>query len=162
MKLTITRVWMLTALIALLVGVSGCKGHVEKNAEGETTSVGVKTDPAATEAVKEAGQDVADAAKEAGQDVKEGAEQAGDAIAEGADKAAQATGDAAVTAKVKAMLIADPEVGALKIEVDTVDGKVTLTGSAESAYQKKEAGKLAQHTEGVKSVSNLIVVVPKK
>jgi osmotically-inducible protein OsmY len=162
MKLTINKVWMLAALLALVVGVSGCKGHVEKNAEGETTSVGVKTDPAATEAVKEAGQDVADATREAGQDVKEGAAQAGDAIAAGAENAVEATGDAAITAKVKSMLIADPEVGAMKIEVDTVDGKVTLTGSAETAYQKKEAGKLASHTEGVKSVNNLITVVPKQ
>jgi len=161
MKSTLIKV-ALAALLALAVfGAGACKGHVEKNAEGETTSVGVKTDPAATEAVKEAGEKAADAAHEAGQDIKEGAEQAGAAIEKGAEEATQATDDAAITAKVKSMLLADPEVGGLKIEVDTTNGKVTLTGSAESSYQKREAGKLASHTEGVRDVSNLIVVVPK-
>jgi len=134
--------------------------------------VGVKTDPQATEAARDAGHDVAEAAKEAGHEMKEGAQDAGQALAQGAEsagqavqeesaKAAEATGDAAITAKVKAMLLADPEVGGLKIEVDTVDGKVTLGGTAESAYQKKEAGKLARHTQGVRSVDNRIEVKPK-
>lgn len=162
MKRIVTKYSLLAALIVALVGLSACKGTVEKNAEGETTSVGVKTDPQATEAVREAGSEVAGAAKEAGQDMKEGAEKAGDALAKGAETAAEATGDAAITAKVKSMLLADPEVAGMKIEVDTVDGKVTLTGSAETPYQKKEAGKLARHTQGVRDVSNLIVVLPKK
>jgi hyperosmotically inducible protein len=158
MKLTATKVWVLAALVVGLLAVTGCKGHVEKNAEGDTTSVGVKTDPGVTEATKDAGNDMADATHEAGQDMKEGMDKAGDSMAAGADNAAAATGDAAITAKVKTKLLADPEVGGLKINVDTLDGKVTLTGTAESAAQKTEAGKLAKNTEGVSSVDNQITI----
>lgn len=162
MKLTATKFWVLAVLVVGLVAVTGCKGHVEKNSEGETTSVGVKTDPEATATAKEAGQDVADATREAGQDLKEGAEKAGDAMAAGAENAAEATGDAAITSKVKTRLLADPDVSGLQIDVDTVDGKVTLTGTAGSSAQKKEAGEVAKNTEGVKSVDNQITVTPTK
>lgn len=162
MKLTGTKVWMLALLVAGLVAAVGCKGHVEKNAEGETTSVGVKTDPEATAAAKEAGNDMADATREAGQDLKEGVDNAGDSLAAGADNAAEATGDAAITAKVKTRLLADPDVAGLQIEVDTVDGKVTLTGTAGSSAQKKEAGEVTKNTEGVISVDNQITVTPTK
>ena len=59
------------------------------------------------------------------------------------------------------MLIADPEVKGVAIEVDTVNGTVTLSGTAKSAYEKSEAEKLAKHTEGVVSVVNKIVVTTK-
>lgn len=173
MKRTLINVLAGASFALVLVVASGCKGHVEKNAEGEVTSVGVKTDPQATEAAKEAGQEAADAAREAGQDIKEGATEAGaaveagvakagEAVKEGAQEAAAATDDAAITSRVKARLLADPEVSGLQIDVDTVNGKVTLTGTAESAYQKKEAGKLARNAEGVVSVDNRIEVQPKK
>jgi hyperosmotically inducible protein len=110
----------------------------------------------------QAGQDL----KQAGRDMKEGAEDAGQAIQDGAEKldakygpaAREMLGDAAVTARIKTKLVADPEVAALNIDVDTVDGRVTLNGKVSSADQRAEAEKLASHTEGVKSIVNLIQV----
>jgi len=112
------------------------------------------------------GAEVGPAAKQAGEAIKEGAEEAGDAIQRGAARVEAEVGpaaravldDASVTAKVKAKLIADPEVNAFHIDVDTLDGRVTLSGKVSSADQKAEAEKLASHTEGVKSILNMIQV----
>jgi hyperosmotically inducible protein len=112
------------------------------------------------------GAEVGPAARQAGEAIKEGAEQAGDAIQRGAARVEAEVGpqvqavmdDASITAKVKAKLIADPEVTALNIDVDTLDGRVTLSGKVASADQKAEAEKLASHTEGVKEIVNMIQV----
>jgi osmotically-inducible protein OsmY len=104
--------------------------------------------------------------KEAGRELKAGAEDAGAAIQRGAEEVNQKVGpvvreemnDAGITARIKTKLIADPEVKAFQIDVDTVDGRVALNGKVSSADQRAEAEKLASHTEGVKSVVNLIQV----
>ncbi len=112
-------------------------------------------------AMKEAGEAASETAKEAGQDIAESAEKAGEKVAEAGREAKVKMDDASITASVKAMLIADPEVKGVAIDVDTVGGKVTLSGTAKTAYQKAEAEKLARHTEGVISVDNRIVVTSK-
>jgi osmotically-inducible protein OsmY len=104
--------------------------------------------------------------KQAGREIQQGAENAGKAIERGADKVNEKIGpevrevmdDAGISAKVKAKLLADPEVHAFHIDVDTVDGRVSLNGKVASQEERAEAEKLASHTEGVKSVVNLIQV----
>jgi hyperosmotically inducible protein len=67
--------------------------------------------------------------------------------------------DAAITAAVKAKLLADPKVGGLKIDVDTRNGVVYLTGDhMKSQAEIDTAMKLAKETSGVKSVENKMVV----
>jgi hyperosmotically inducible protein len=67
--------------------------------------------------------------------------------------------DAAITAAVKAKLLADPTVGGLKIDVDTREGVVYLTGdNMKNQAEIDTAIRLARETSGVKSVeSNLVV-----
>jgi len=66
--------------------------------------------------------------------------------------------DAALAARVKARLIADPEVNPFQIDVDALDGVVTLGGMVESDHERREAEELARRTEGVREVvSNLEV-----
>lgn len=67
--------------------------------------------------------------------------------------------DSAITAKVKAKITADPELNPFNIDVDTRDGRVTLTGRVRSAAARAEAEKLARNTQGVKSVANELEVV---
>jgi osmotically-inducible protein OsmY len=74
--------------------------------------------------------------------------------------AADAVRDAAVTAAVKTKLLADPKIRGLKIDVDTKDGMVTLTGSVRSQAEKDEAVRLACQTENVRSVTDQITVAP--
>jgi hyperosmotically inducible protein len=75
-------------------------------------------------------------------------------------KAGDAVGDAAITGKVKTALIADPDVKALRIDVDTKDNVVTLNGTADTQSHADKAVTVAKGVEGVKSVENRLTVKP--
>lgn len=60
--------------------------------------------------------------------------------------------DAGITMRVKARLLDDPGVKGLRIDVDTRDGVVFLTGSVSSEAERNKAVELARMTEGVKDV----------
>jgi hyperosmotically inducible protein len=98
----------------------------------------------------------------AGDQVAAGAEQVGEALERGAEQVEAEVGpvldDAAITARVKAKLIADPEINSFHIDVDTVDGRVALNGKVSSAEQRSEAEDLARGTQGVRQVVNLIQI----
>lgn len=65
-----------------------------------------------------------------------------------------ATNDAALTAKVKSVLLADAQVKGTSINVDSSGGTVTLSGSVGSSSEKMRAEQLAQGVEGVSRVQN--------
>ena len=67
--------------------------------------------------------------------------------------AAQQTDDEAITARVKARLAADSELLPLPITVETMDGKVTLSGVVPYAMIAR-AGQLVGSIEGVRAVDN--------
>jgi len=60
--------------------------------------------------------------------------------------------DAGITMRVKGRLLDDPLVKGMKIDVDTRDGVVFLTGTVPSDAERKQAIHLARTTEGVKDV----------
>ena len=66
--------------------------------------------------------------------------------------------DATITTKVKAAVLAEPGLKSLQINVDTRDGNVTLNGTVETPALKERAMQVAQAVEGVKSVSDQLVV----
>ena len=66
--------------------------------------------------------------------------------------AGSAAGDAALTTKVKTKFLADTAISGLKIDVDTKNDVVTLSGSVPTAAEKRKAVEVAKATEGVKSV----------
>jgi hyperosmotically inducible protein len=70
----------------------------------------------------------------------------------------QVVDDAAITAKVKAELLKDPEISGLKINVDTVQGAVKLKGEIKSVALRKKVEELAKGVAGVKSVDNQLLV----
>lgn len=116
-------------------------------------------------AIREAGQEVSASAQKAGKDITAAAEKAGDRakkkIEEAGDTAKQKVADATLTATIKTQLIANKDVKGVAINVDTVDGRVTLTGTAKTAFQREESERIARSTEGVVSVDNRIVVTSK-
>jgi hyperosmotically inducible periplasmic protein len=69
-----------------------------------------------------------------------------------------AVSDAALTTTVKSKLLADPTVSGLKIDVDTKDGVVTLTGKVKSTREESEALRIARNTDGVKRVQDKVTV----
>jgi hyperosmotically inducible periplasmic protein len=66
--------------------------------------------------------------------------------------------DATITAKVKTALIGEPDLEALKIDVDTADGVVTLSGTVDSRTKVTRAVQVAQAVQGVRSVDNRLTV----
>ena len=68
------------------------------------------------------------------------------------DKVVVATDDAAITAKVKAAILAEPGLKSLQINVDTKEGTVTLSGTVDNADLRERAKQLASSTSGVKGV----------
>ena len=66
--------------------------------------------------------------------------------------------DAAITASVSAGLAKDPDLSAIKINVDTKGGAVSLKGPAPTAAAKARAEEIAKGVQGVTSVSNELEV----
>jgi hyperosmotically inducible protein len=62
--------------------------------------------------------------------------------------------DSTLTAKVKAKLLSDDMLNALKIDVDTQNGTVYLSGVVDTADQKRKAIQIAKNTEGVERVED--------
>jgi hyperosmotically inducible periplasmic protein len=71
---------------------------------------------------------------------------------------ADATADTRITAKIKSKLVADKNLSALKISVDTTNGVVTLSGSVASHEEIGQAMLLALETEGVQEVISTLQV----
>lgn len=88
----------------------------------------------------------------------------GTTLAIGAATAARAAepNDAWITTKAKIALLTTRDLGATGIDVDTVDGKVTLHGTVTTEAEKARAGTVAKDVKGVRSVDNLLQVVPAK
>lgn len=67
---------------------------------------------------------------------------------------AEAVDDATITANVKAALLQDPATRASNIAVNTIHGRVDLTGFVNSRDQGDEATHDARQVAGVRSVNN--------
>jgi hyperosmotically inducible protein len=66
--------------------------------------------------------------------------------------------DNVISNKIKAKLIAEPEVRSLNIDVDVYLGVVTLTGIVSTKYQKDRAVQISRSTEGaIKVIDNIKV-----
>ena len=102
--------------------------------------------------------EVKDDTKESAAKVKDASKTGAEKTQNAGEKAMDATADATITSAVKTKLLADPKVGGLKIDVDTKDNVVTLTGTVKNAEEKAEAIRLAKTTSGVKSVVDKLVI----
>jgi hyperosmotically inducible periplasmic protein len=134
-----TTLMMFTA-IAAAVALSACN----RTDDGKTAGQQVDSTMAKVEKKAEA----------AGDKVK-------DSTAGAMDTVATKAKDAAITTSVNAELAKDAKLSALKINVDTVEGRVALRGTAPDADSRDRASKLAQAVDGVKSVDNQLTVSSK-
>lgn len=64
--------------------------------------------------------------------------------------------DAALATNIKTRLAADPDVGAINIDVDADGGIVTLSGIVRTAEARSRAEQIAQGVDGVRRVNNEI------
>ena len=66
--------------------------------------------------------------------------------------------DATITTRVKTAFINDPMIGALRIDVDTFKGVVTLSGRVKSKAEEAKAIALAKSITGVVDVKSTLQV----
>lgn len=134
------RIKVLAAASFVMLGFAGCDKPA--SGPGPAQTAGQKVDKAVDKLEKKA-------------------EQASDKLKEQTAKAGTAIDDATITAAIKANILAEPGLKVLKIDVDTKNGIVMLTGSADSQQNVQKAGQVAAAVQGVKSVDNRLAVSSK-
>jgi osmotically-inducible protein OsmY len=68
--------------------------------------------------------------------------------------------DATITTRVKTALLNDPDVGGLRIDVDTFKGVVTLSGAVKSVAERDKAIAIARRIGGVTDVKSTLQIQP--
>ena len=138
----------------------------KKNAHTSLTGSGILVVAACLSAsLGLAGCDKEGGAEEAGRKMDQTADRMGnqlEATKESMDEKAETAGnylqDSAITAKIKAEILAEPALKVLQIEVTTTDGVVTLNGTVDSELSLERAAEVARSNQGVTSVENNLVV----
>lgn len=125
----------ISAAVAAMLALSACNKRDDQTV-GQTVDRGVASAKAEMKDAKEATKDAA-------------------------TNVGAAARDATITAKINAALVADDQLKALKIDVDTKDGKVVLTGAAPDAGSRDRATTMAKAVDGVVDVDNRLTVQPK-
>lgn len=158
------KISWLAAVVATLA-LAGCSRDDNRSAGQQLDSAVAKaeqrTDDATAAAKKEL--DQARSSTEAAADKATAAMgKAADTVAGKIDSAATTVGskvaDASITASVNAELAKDPALSALRINVDTSDGRVLLKGTAPDQTARDRATRLAAGVKGVSKVDNQLEV----
>ena len=130
--------------VAVLLALAACGKTDDGKTVGQSIDSGVaKTGQAATNA--------GNAMKDGTRDAQASGSQASTTMGEKID-------DAVITTSVNASFAQDTDLSAIKINVDTKDGIVTLNGPAPTAAAKDKATVLAKQVKGVASVNNQLVI----
>lgn len=148
-----TRQWLALLVAGGALALAGCSGKSDNETAGQKLDSAIqKTEKAGSDAKAKTEQMASDAkAKVESSDAKESVKDAG-------AKVAGAVDDAAITAKVSAGLAKDPDLSAIKIDVDTKGGIVSLNGPAPTAAAKMRAEEIAKAVDGVSAVQNHLQV----
>ena len=111
---------------------------------------------------------IEDSFHKAGQQMNKDAHDLGRAVEQGARDVDRRVGpvaretlaDTTLTTRVKARLIAAPDLGGIHIHVSSRDGQVTLDGAVATHDDVLDAVKITRRTEGVREVINHLQVGP--
>ena len=156
-----TRPAALALAVLMAAALGACSKSEQDQAARQVDQAAAKTAEAGRDAAAAARDATADA-KQAGQELKADAASATSEVRAEASQAGAAVkaavDDAAITASISAKLAKDADLSALRIDVDTKDGTVTLSGPAPTQAAKDRASQLAREVEGVKNVTNNLKV----
>lgn len=137
---TATAVCALTAALAL----SACDRRDDDRSAGQKMDAAVaNTEQKAAEIKAEVKQE----ASEVKQDMNRAATTAGDKMK-----------DMSITTAINAELTRDAQLSAMRINVDTTDGRVVLRGTAPDEPSRLRATTLASRVDGVRAVDNQLTV----
>ena len=138
-----------------LVGLTAC----DKNSDGQT--VGQKLDSAVVNVEQKAIEAKIKAATSlttAGDAIKDATQNAEVSGSKTVASISNQVDDAAITASIAAGFAKDADLSAIKIDVDTKNGSVTLYGPAPTATARDRATAIAKSIKGVTSVDNKLVI----
>lgn len=145
----------LAASLLLILTVTACgKAGDGKTAGQQLDSAIARTEQAAAEAKAKTESGMASA----GVAIKDATKQVEASGAGMVGKAGDKMDDALITSSVSTGLAKDPDLSAIKIDVDTKSGVVTLSGTAPSAAARERAETIAKGVKGVSSVANKLVI----
>ena len=146
------KVMLLVAVLVSAFAFAACNDttsntNANANANANTGTITTRTQPTATPTPRY----TEEQAREERERAKANKETVG-----------QSLDDAWIHTKIVAKLIGDTQTPERKINVDVVEGAVTLRGEIDTAEAKAEAERVAKETDGVKKVTNQLKVVPAK
>lgn len=139
-----SRTLLAVAAVTMVAALAACDRPTSEPAPAPTT------EPTLGQRIDNGTEQVAQATEEVRKDIA----QAGEAVADNAR-------DAAITTQVNAELAKDDRLKALQIDVDTVEGRVSLEGTAPDAASRERATALATAVDGVVAVDNRLTVEPR-
>lgn len=159
MAMPSSRAWLAVLVAGAALTLAACDKSDNRTAGEKLDSAVAKTEQAAETAAAKTGEAVKDAkakvdASGTTSEVKEGMANAKEAVKDAGAAVSATVDDAAITASVSAGLAKDPDLSAIKINVDTKGGAVSLKGPAPTAAAKARAEEIAKGVQGVTSVSN--------
>jgi hyperosmotically inducible periplasmic protein len=135
-----------SALLVLLA-LGACGGRVENTDMPQPAQANVEINRQGMEGAKEEKQ---------AQGVENNTATMGAAPERSANAADDA--DSKLASDVKSSLASDPDLSAMKIDVHSRDGTVTLVGRAPDPAARERAGQLARSVAGVRAVENLLTL----
>ncbi|MDM0106459.1 BON domain-containing protein [Variovorax sp. J22R24] len=138
-----SRHWLALMLASGVLALSACDKAGNQTAGQKVDSAIAKTE--------QAGADAKAKSESAAASTKESVKDAGASVAAAVD-------DATITAAVSTGLAKDPDLSAIKIDVDTKGGTVSLSGPAPNAAAKARAEEIAKSVKGVSAVNNNLEV----
>ena len=158
----------LLALASLVLALSACSKQDDSQTAGQKLDSAIaRTGQAAEEAKFKTEESAAQAKAKTeetfanvGATLKNATENAESSAKGAASKAIKKMDDMAITTAISAELAKDPDLSALKINVDTKNGAVTLNGSAPTEAARERAVAMAKTFNGVQSVDNKLIVKP--
>jgi hyperosmotically inducible protein len=153
-------------VVGILIGAAGFWFYGTRQGKSAIRSTGEQIE-STTKSARDAVQEKLRVMDLRPEQVKEDLERTGKVIRiktrEAGQAIADATADARITAAIKAKLVANRDLSALSISVNTTSGVVTLSGTAPTAEDISKAMLLAMETDGVTEVvSTLQVKSPTK
>ncbi len=158
--------------LAALLALSACGRNDDRTAGQQLDEAIAKTDKAAQNAkvetqaavdkaesaMQRAAEDTKAAGANAVQQIKDASAKVGQSSSRASADVERKLSDSEITARVNAGLAADKDLSVIRIDVDTRDGVVTLTGPAPTTKAKAHATEVAKAVKGVTSVQNHLTV----
>lgn len=157
--------WGIAALAASCVlGTAACTDHAADETTKRQVDAAVDQTGKAAAAAANKAAELAETARDktrafvTSPEVKQDAIAAKEAIKNLGADAVATTDDAGVTLAVSAALARDPDLTVSRIDIQTRNGAVRLSGPAPSEEAKARAGDIAKSVKGVVSVDNALEV----